>query len=101
MNKSVVVLASLVTAVALAACGKKEEPVVVTPAPVVVVPAPAEPTAPAAFGPATAVAPAADGAAATTTPGVMPETGDAKTQADAAAAKAAADAAATAATPAK
>jgi hypothetical protein len=50
MNKSLV-LASLVAAVALAACGKKEEAPVVEPAPVVVVPmAPVmvEPAAPAA-----------------------------------------------------
>ncbi len=45
MNKSLV-LAAIVAAVALVACGKKEEavapaPVVVTPAPVVVAPAPA------------------------------------------------------------
>lgn len=54
MNKSLV-LAAIVAAVALVACGKKEEvvapaPVVVTPAPVVVAPAPAaDASAPAAM----------------------------------------------------
>ena len=69
MNKSLV-LAAIVAAVALAACGKKEiavvpapAPVIVTPAPVVVVPAPA-PDASAAVGttPGVAAMPAASAA---------------------------------------
>lgn len=103
--KNSIVIASLVAAFALTACGKKEEPVVVVPAPVVA-PAVVEP-APAPVEPA--AAPAADASASTTTPTAvfggtaapMPEAGDAKNQADEAAAKAAADAAAAAATPAK
>ena len=57
MNKSLV-LAAIVAAVALAACGKKEEATVVVPAPAVVVPAPA-PAVEAASVPA---APASDAA---------------------------------------
>lgn len=101
MNKSIVI-ASVIAVAALAACGKKETPVVVVPAPApveapVVAPAPVEP--PAAM-PAPADAASTPGAA--TFGGTMPESGDAKTQADEAAAKAAADAAASnAATPAK
>ena len=60
MNKSLV-MAALVAAVALAACGKKEEATVVVPAPAVVVPAPA-PAVEAASTPAPA-APAASDAA--------------------------------------
>jgi uncharacterized lipoprotein YbaY len=58
MNKSLL-MASLVAAVALAACGKKEE---VPPAPVVVTPAP-EASAPAAVASEPASAPAAASAA--------------------------------------
>lgn len=57
MNKSLVI-AALMAAVALAACGKKEE---AAPAPAVEAPAPA--AAPAADAAAPAAAPAADAAA--------------------------------------
>jgi hypothetical protein len=62
MNKSLVI-AALMAAVALAACGKKEE---AAPAPAVEAPAPA--AAPAADAAAPAAAPAADAAAPAAAP---------------------------------
>ena len=97
MNKSIVI-ASLIAAAALAACGKKEVPAPM-PAPA---PVEAPMAAPVAVDPPAAMAAPADAATATFG-GTMPKSGDATTtEADAAAAKAAADAAASnAATPAK
>jgi hypothetical protein len=71
MNKSLV-LAAIVAAVALAACGKKEEaaapaPIVVTPAPVVVVPAAPSADASAAAGSASDAAGSASAAGAAAT----------------------------------
>lgn len=65
MNKSLV-LAAVIAAVALSACGKKEEaPMVEAPAAVIVVPAPAEPAVMAPAPADAAVVAPADAAAGT------------------------------------